>query len=272
MTCSFKTWDWNKLLRAEHFLPVVCHVWQQGKMCSPSSLSIKRGSAVLFFALKHQCGELFRAGTVYCSACEPCLLPGHGPTALPHSASCKNGSKHLNVSCRPCWHCCLPQRTALPLLHSPLPLWRWPCQLSLPLPRLLHTTCRERIFLGPAHRDAGMSKEGNSANGSYSRGKEKACDMGKAALGYPQLQATLVWTGQGDTRVWCLLPMQPWQTVIAHLLCTWQSFSLSDKALPHFLLLIPHMHIYRGPSGLLLMQYCRWVSPTKNIIRRDFYQ
>lgn len=57
VTCSFKTWDWNKLLRAEHFLPVVCRVRQQGKMCSPSSPSIKKGSAGLFFALKYQCGS-----------------------------------------------------------------------------------------------------------------------------------------------------------------------------------------------------------------------
>lgn len=30
VTCSFKTWDWNKLLRAEHFLPVVFRVRQAG--------------------------------------------------------------------------------------------------------------------------------------------------------------------------------------------------------------------------------------------------
>lgn len=59
---------------------------------------------------------------------------------------------------------------------------------------------------------------------------------------------------------------------LVHICFTLDSFSLSDKALPHFFLLISHMHIHRGCSDLLLMQYCRWVSPTKNMIRKDFYQ
>lgn len=37
VTCSFKTWDWNKLLRAERFLPVVFRVRQAGcrERCAP---------------------------------------------------------------------------------------------------------------------------------------------------------------------------------------------------------------------------------------------
>lgn len=34
----------------------------------------------------------------------------------------------------------------------------------------------------------------------------------------------------------------PWQPVTAHLVHAWQSFSLSDKVLPHFLFLIAHIH------------------------------
>lgn len=56
------------------------------------------------------------------------------------------------------------------------------------LPRLLHTTCRERIFLGTARVDAGRSKVGNSAHGSYRRGKEKVCDMGRGGHGWSQFR------------------------------------------------------------------------------------
>lgn len=185
VTCSFKTLDWNKLFRAEHFLPVVCRVRQRGKTCSPSSRSIKKGSAVLFFALEHQCEELLRAGTVSCL----CLSLGTAPLRChtqPAAVRAANTSVFLQS-----WLTLLPapeSSPASPALTSPTvqpsclsssigwstqPAGRWS---SWDLP----PGCRG----SPATR--AVSKEGNSAHGSYRRGKEKACDMGKGSLGCPQ--------------------------------------------------------------------------------------
>lgn len=105
---------------------------------------------------------------------------------------------------------------------------------------------------GLARTDAGApltskapSEGANSARGSYMRGKEKPRDMGKESLRCPWWWTTLPWTGKGATAL-----VHPARAAVAGGHCTfcfpWQSSSVSDDALPHFSLLIPHAQISTG--------------------------
>lgn len=129
-----------------------------------------------------------------------CLAPRHchaPPRTLTNEClvlpnTSRGGAEGLVFPADPVCLCLQPRRAALPLPHPPLPLLSDSFVCPFPSVGCSAPHAGRQCPWGPARTDAGApltskapSKGANSAHGSYMRGKEKPCDMGKESLRCP---------------------------------------------------------------------------------------